>query len=413
MKLTDLFWISLMISLPATLGCKDNDQNTTPVALSAVTRFGITDFGNSGNATDIYFEFAGLNDEELKEYRLILVEEGQGLTMPAAIDLPPANSFTISNSSVNVKMQVDAPFNDASGNAIVNGKSYDAYILSVPENGLEGGLSSGQPLRLEDKPYYEVKNLLEFPTSIEALSYHPDGYIIVPGAGNLYKLTLSTMNLETKQIPAEFPQGGGFDLAKDSYYASMWNTGELVRFNRDFTREEVVTTGLNGPTGVVVDPETGDIYVNNFQNGVISKITPDGNKSDFASVNSDLIYGPDGLVFAGRDLYMVNFLNSKIASIGANGSVSLFTELPGDTTGYIKYHEGHFYVPSIENNQVFKISKTTRDYEVIAGTGVRGNKTGPALLATLTKPNGIAITTSGDTIFVGSQGVLKMLIRKD
>jgi hypothetical protein len=66
-------------------------------------------------------------------------------------------------------------------------------------------------------------------------------------------------------------------------YVAEAGTGKVVKFGTD--RKQVdVATDLGQPNGIAIAPD-GTIYVSDFQNGRIVKIAPNGEKSDFVSVD--------------------------------------------------------------------------------------------------------------------------------
>ena len=71
--------------------------------------------------------------------------------------------------------------------------------------------------------------------------------------------------------------------------------------------------GVNLPLGVTADNQ-GNLYVGNFGNGTLSKVSPAGVVSAFGSGFS----GPDGLAFdPGGNLFVANFNNGTITKIAA------------------------------------------------------------------------------------------------
>jgi DNA-binding beta-propeller fold protein YncE len=74
----------------------------------------------------------------------------------------------------------------------------------------------------------------------------------------------------------------------------------------DGTAEGTATefaSGLSGPIDVTNDSQ-GNLYVTNFNNGTVSKISPQGEVSEFATV----LTGPSGITIDAQDnLYVSHF----------------------------------------------------------------------------------------------------------
>ena len=85
--------------------------------------------------------------------------------------------------------------------------------------------------------------------------------------------------------------------------------------------EHLQQRGLSGPAGLAFD-SSGNLYVANHSNDTISKVTPSGSVSTFASVG---LSGPDGLAFdASGNLYVANYSNDTVSKMTPSGSVSTF-----------------------------------------------------------------------------------------
>lgn len=410
MKKQNLFIYALLIVIPF-FSCSNEDGPDIPDQLASPGGIYILDFGNSGDSRDLYTTFLQIPDEDhVESYHLILTKEGSATPDLTTAQLLDADRFyTIAKTGSAIKQQVTSQFSDLDGDPIVNNQAYTAYLYTKSNTAvLQSSLSRGISLKLEDKPYYEVQTLTSVP-GVEAISYSPNGFLMMPGSKTaLYRVDLSTGNYNVFDSGLEWPLGGGYDPNDGSYYAAMYGGGQVIKYTVD-GEKSVVTSGLQGPTGIVPDTE-GNLYVANYEGGYISKVAPDGSKTVFANNSSGLINGPDGLVLVGNQLYSINFLDGKILKISSTGEVSLFATLPGTLTGYIAYADQHFYVPSPSQRKLYKIGMSG-DFEAIAGLGADGHIDGPGPLATFSGPNGVA--TKGDTIFVGDNTRIRMVIKHD
>lgn len=410
MKKQAVLIYAILICIPI-FSCSEDDGPGAPKQLSKPGAFSIQDFGNSGNGLDLYISFLRLPaEDEVQNYNLILAKEGTTtIDLSIAESLGSDRMFTIPTTGFSIKQQITSSFSDLDGDPITNDQAYNTYLYTRPNTETrQGSLTAGISIKLEDKPYYEVKTLTSLP-GMEALSYSPEGYLMIPGSKTtLYRVDVSTGNYSIFDSGLSWPLGGGYDADDGSYYASMYGGGQVIKYTTN-GEKTVIASGLSGPTGIVPDGN-GNLYVANYDGGYISKITTDGNKTIFANNSSGLINGPDGLVLVGSQLYSINFLDGKILKISSTGDVSLFATVPGTITGYIAYSDGHFYVPSLSERKLFKIDMNG-NVEAIAGLGSDGLVDGPAGLATFSTPNGVAI--AGDTIFVGDNKRIRMVIKHD
>ncbi|MCE7992208.1 MAG: hypothetical protein HEP71_09520 [Roseivirga sp.] len=403
--------IYTLLTIIPFLSCSGDDGPVAPEQLPVPGGIQILDYGNRGDGRDLFISFLRVPEEDkVKSYHLILVKEGS--TAPDIETAPSLNAdkmFTITKTGFAIEEQVSRQFSDLDGDPVRNDQPYTAYLYTESNtDAFQGSLSSGTQVTLKDTDYYEVRTLITLP-GLEAISYSPEGFLMMPGSRtSLYRVDLSTSTYRVFDSNLNWPLGGGYDINDGVYYASLYGGGQILKYTHD-GESTVIATGLQGPTGIVSDGN-GNLFVANYDGGYISKIDSDGQKTIFANNSSGLINGPDGLVLVGNQLYSINFLDGRILKISSTGEVSLFTTLPGTTTGYIGYAGGYFYVPSLSERKLFKIDMNG-NFESIAGLGADGFIDGPAPLARFSTPNGVAI--KGDTVFVGDNGRIRMVIRHD
>ena len=123
---------------------------------------------------------------------------------------------------------------------------------------------------------------------------------------------------------------------------------------------------------------------------------------------SDLMKCPNGLtVDSDGNLYTCNFSDGLIIKMDQSGNVSKFAHLPelkgGPSlvgNGHLTYKDGALYVVTIGRGELFRITmdgKTT----LLAGQAYNFKTTFGALKqASFNRPNGIAMSATGDTIFI-------------
>jgi sugar lactone lactonase YvrE len=173
-------------------------------------------------------------------------------------------------------------------------------------------------------------------------------------------------------------------------------------------RTFVTSTGIVAPVGIVFDSQD-NFYVCNCGNNTIRKVTPGGVSTDFAP--SGLYQCPNGITVDEDDnLYVSNFNNGNIIKITPAGDASVLNSTPGGSTGgasngHLDYFEPTrtLFIASHGSNQIYMMSiDDPSDLVVIAGSGLRGNADGDASTASFSRPNGVAVTKTGDSIYINS-----------
>ncbi|MGD2115516.1 MAG: tetratricopeptide repeat protein [Acidobacteriota bacterium] len=210
------------------------------------------------------------------------------------------------------------------------------------------------------------------------------------------------------------PEGEVETLTRSLYGASgnaVDSRGDLVQANflgdtitriaRTGEVRPFVTEGLEGPVGIAVDPEDDTLYVCNCRGNFLSRVTPDGRAERFAESErfacpNGIVFGPDG------DLFVTNFNHHDILRVTPEGDVSVFATVPGGAgNAHLTFAKGFFYVTKIIANRVVKVSPDGEVFPV-AGTGRPGHEDGPGPEATFYRPNGIAVSPSGDRLYVNT-----------
>jgi serine/threonine protein kinase, bacterial len=193
------------------------------------------------------------------------------------------------------------------------------------------------------------------------------------------------------------------------------------------------TATFNSPLGVAVDI-SGNVYVADYENDLIRKITPGGLVSTLAGKTgvTGLVDGadtaarfnlPQGLaVDASGNIYVVDNGNNAIRKITPDGVVSTLagSGATGSANGTGKSASfnspfgiaidaaGNVYVADSGNNLIRKI---TPDGVVstFAGSGVKGAGNGTGAAASFNTPAGLAVDAAGN-IYVSDEN--NNLIRK-
>ena len=176
---------------------------------------------------------------------------------------------------------------------------------------------------------------------------------------------------------------------------------------------------FNNPTGVAADA-LGNVYVADYGNHMIRKITPDGTVSVLAGQQTagyaDLqgtaakFGGPQTIALDPQgDLIVADKSNNMIRLISPNGTVSTLagqlTAGYADATGTLAKFSypagiaidpsGNIYVPDYNNNRIRMVSPSGV-VTTLSGTGVAGPNNGAGNVATFSNPYGVTIDKSGN-----------------
>jgi len=216
------------------------------------------------------------------------------------------------------------------------------------------------------------------------------------------------------------PSGIAVDAAGNVYVADYGNN--LIR---KVTPEGVVTTfagsGAPGaadgkgtaasffsPTGIATDA-AGNVYVADYGDNLIRKISPAGDVTTLAGANgAGYFNSPTGItVDAAGNVYIADYRNDRVELINAIGQVITLAHFyypSGLTLGVA----GNMYVSLPIDNQVWQINPDGQAVQ-FAGSGIQGADNGPGAAASFYSPSGIAADAAGD-IYVADSG--NNLIRK-
>ncbi|MDC8005401.1 T9SS type A sorting domain-containing protein [Aureisphaera galaxeae] len=173
-------------------------------------------------------------------------------------------------------------------------------------------------------------------------------------------------------------------------------------------RTFVTSTGIVNPVGIAFD-SNDNFFVCNCGNNTIRKVTPAGVSTLFAS--GAIFQCPNGITVDEDDnLYVSNFSNGNIIKITPTGETTLINVTPGGSTsgpsnGHLEYYEPTrtLFIASHGSNTIYYLRlDDSSQLHWLAGSGVRGNDDGDAAVASFSRPNGVAITQTGDSIYINS-----------
>lgn len=178
---------------------------------------------------------------------------------------------------------------------------------------------------------------------------------------------------------------------------------------------------FNFPNDLVIDP-SGNLFVSEFNNHTIRKITPDGTVSTVAGngtigtvdgVGKNARFNqPGGIALDNRgNLYVTEWGANRIRKITPDGVVTTFagSATPGFSDGFgtsarFNQPDGIVFDPKgqlfVTEHLNHAIRKVTLDGNVttVAGTGMPGFVDGDQFVARFSKPGGIGIDAAGNLI---------------
>ena len=193
-------------------------------------------------------------------------------------------------------------------------------------------------------------------------------------------------------------------------YVAEFTSGQISTIDTEGNVDQFAA-GLSQPADLVFDNEQ-NLYVTNYGNGTISKITPSGTISTLVAGLSQ----PVGLAIDLNQqyLYSANLNDGKIHQIDLDGNITLLTTISDLPIGFMTFSSGYLYVCSTGEHKVYKVG-LDGDTSVFAGTGVAGSTNGSIDIAQFTNPDGIAVSPTGDTLYVSENNtnLLRRIILGD
>lgn len=236
----------------------------------------------------------------------------------------------------------------------------------------------------------------------------PDGHVYIGNYGDglqnsngtqVWRYKVAADSLEVFATGLSGASGNDFD-SQGNFYQSNIAAGTVSKITPSGS-VSTFATGLSAPVGILVD-SNDELYVCNCGNNTISRVDTSGNVSLFSS---GAIFGcPNGITMDHNgNFYVSNFNNGVVIRITPTGVPFLFSTIPGSNNGHLTYAavDSSIYLASHGSSRIYRISLTGQ-FSVVAGSGARGNDDGPTASATFSRPNGIAVSATGDTIYVNS-----------
>jgi DNA-binding beta-propeller fold protein YncE len=184
-------------------------------------------------------------------------------------------------------------------------------------------------------------------------------------------------------------------------------------------------SALYHPRAPAVDPTNGDVYIADYHNFEVEKITPNGILSIVAGTGTygrptpgpaakSALAAPTGVAVDATtgDLYIADPYNNEVEKVTRQGTLSIAVgtgtagaPTPGPATRSkldepygvaVDATTGDLYIADYDNSEVEKVTPRGT-LSIIAGTGVEGAATpGPATQSELGVPSDVAVNSAGD-----------------
>lgn len=194
--------------------------------------------------------------------------------------------------------------------------------------------------------------------------------------------------------------GSDFD-EEGNLFQSNIRAGVVSKISADGRKTEYAKDSLFAPVGVIVNKDKS-LIVCNCGTGSLRKITPEGESIRFAQ--SELLKCPNGITMDDNGNYYVsNFYDSAVVKVTPAGEASIFAKIPGNNNGHIKYWNGNLFVVARANHQIYKVSMGG-EVTLFAGSGKRGRKDGSRLEASFNFPNDLDFSPDGKYMYVNEEG---------
>ncbi len=197
--------------------------------------------------------------------------------------------------------------------------------------------------------------------------------------------------------------GNDFD-SQGNLFQSNIRTGTVSKITSGGTVSFFASNGISCNVGINIDSDD-NLYVCNCcaaYGNTIRKVTASGVSTLFAS--SIMLNCPNGITRDNNgNLYVSNFGDGRVLKITPTGAVSTLATIPGGSNGHIIYSsvQDVLYVASHGSHKIYKLTLDGTRFD-LAGSGIRGNDDGLAAVATFSRPNGLALSVTQDTLFVNS-----------
>ena len=224
--------------------------------------------------------------------------------------------------------------------------------------------------------------------------------------GVIYKLS-ETGQVETVlSSNARGPAGIRFD-DQNNMYVAMYNTNSVIKFDPDGNEEAFAQ--IREPIALDWDTQ-GNLYVSSFAGATtVSKITPDGNVTEFASI-PELTFVSSLCLDSEDNVYVTSYQSADIYRVTPDGIITLFAT--SDVTGYgfLQFDEANqtFYGTAVGSNALLSFDLNGNGQILIDSTP-GGVDDGPIEQASIFSAIGLAVTDDGKHVYFATDNHIRRL----
>jgi len=219
-----------------------------------------------------------------------------------------------------------------------------------------------------------------------------------------------TFGHQVRKVSVSVPPIGSPNAVKTALITTIAGTGA---FGLQGDNGPATAAQLNSPYGVAWDPKRNAVYVADTLNDRVRAISSGGtittlvasplNHPRALAVNGDGLYIADTYNNVVRRLDLTSGALTTVAGTGTAGAVdgirgtAAQLRLP---SGIAFDDKANLYIADTGNNEVRELSATDSVLRTVAGTGKTGEfgDGGPAILAQLASPMGVAVRPNGDVV---------------
>ena len=235
--------------------------------------------------------------------------------------------------------------------------------------------------------------------------YGSDFGVSSSGGSSVYKID-TTGAVTTFSTGYSSCNGLAFDHQGNLYVVDFTSANQNHQvYKLDHTGAKTVYgPKIPGASGIIFDPLSDTLYVSQYttSSNSISKLASDGTISLYCDHND--LNGPVGMAFdENQNLYVANFTDGEIYKVTHNGdSLNFIGKVPNAGTwgiGFLTYANGYLYATGIGVHKIYQIS-TDGNVTEYAGTGIAGATDGDVSTAQFSRPNGITTNIAQDRLYI-------------
>ena len=189
------------------------------------------------------------------------------------------------------------------------------------------------------------------------------------------------------------------------FYLCDPTANTIYKVNLDGTKTAFVTS-LSKPSDLARIPGTDTLLVTTYINNSVWKVAPDGSSELY--LTHPAFNGIFSICFGeNQDLYLANFNDTKIFKVTPDKEISLLAQLPiTGSIGFIIYREGYIYSTAFSANKIYK-TDLLGNSTLWLGSSL-GSTDGDAAVAKFNRPNGILLSSTKDTMYISDFGTKRV-----